>query len=240
MGCKVYNKIISCFTSGFIGFSLCGCSNEEKFDNSDSISTSSIVSTTGLSSTTTFLTTRISTTVSTTMSTTTVCDIYTDFDVFVIDYFQSFGDIIRENIDSDDLKEKGKSYFIFCVDFLFYDSKINGIGFDDLTDSAKEQLLSDISIIDELICSKFPNYKEEISDDMGDFYNFASDLIKRGKDDIKEFSREKLGDENYEKIGIYYDMFKDQTISDLNDINSLFDSGRSKVKDWYENYRRGQ
>ena len=86
----------------------------------------------------------------------------TDNDSEVLEFFNKMGNSIKDNFDSEELLNKGKSYFIYCVDFLFYDSEINGIKFSDMTDSAKQQLLCDISTIDSLICVKYPDYKENI------------------------------------------------------------------------------
>ena len=124
----------------------------------------------------------------------------TNNDLEILDYFGKMGDIVKESFNSEDLLDKGKSYFIYCVDFLFYDGEINGIRFNDMTDSAKEQLLRDISTIDSLICSKYPNYKEDIKEGYGNAYNKASEVIRVGSENINEFSRDKLGEENYNKL----------------------------------------
>ena len=248
MSINLSDRFVCCLTSGVFAFSLCGCSNNENDKGSSSVSSfvSSMETTSSSTSTISTSTAPITTITSTTLTTTVLTSsysnsiVYTDNDLFVIDYFHRLGDEVKNNFNSDDLKEKGKLYFICCVDFLFYDGKINGISFNDLNDTAKQQLLNDICTIDELICTRFPDYKEDISDNMGSFYDNAMDLIRLGRDNINDFSREKLGDENYEKIQSYFDLFKEQTVNDLNDLNDLFDTGKSKVKSWYEGYRDGR
>ena len=111
------------------------------------------------------------------------------------------GKSVRDSFDSEEFLDKGKSYFIYCVDFLFYDGEIKGIKFDDLTDSAKEQLLLDITNIDSLICFKYPNYKDEIKEGYGKAYTRASEVIREGSNNIKDFSKDKLGEDNYDKLG---------------------------------------
>lgn len=163
----------------------------------------------------------------------TTCTI-TDNDSKVLDFVEKMGDSVRESFDSEELLDKGKSYFIYCVDFLFYDGEIGGIKFDDLTDSAKEQLLLDISTIDSLICSKYPNYKDDIKEGYGTAYNKASEVIKEGSTNVKDFSKEKLGEENYNKMKEYKDLFIDTAFGDWDDFVNILGKGKQKIKDWYE------
>ena len=170
MNIKLYKKVLAGLTSGVIAFSCCGCSN-----NDQSISEQdSNKKNTSVSSYTTDVTTinsmeEISHTTDAFISTTKEADVstftsqtidtqtsvsenfdsssFSHDDVTVLDYFTNMGNSIKESLDSSDLLEKGKSYFIYCVDFLFYDGEINGIKFSDMTDLAKQQLLSDISKI---------------------------------------------------------------------------------------------
>lgn len=158
----------------------------------------------------------------------------TNNDLEILDYFGKMGDIVKESFNSEDLLDKGKSYFIYCVDFLFYDGEINGIRFNDMTDSAKEQLLRDISTIDSLICSKYPNYKEDIKEGYGNAYNKASEVIRVGSENINEFSRDKLGEENYNKLKEYKDLFVDTAFGDWDDFVDILGKGKQKLKDWYE------
>lgn len=158
----------------------------------------------------------------------------TNNDLEILDYFGKMGDIVKESFNSEDLLDKGKSYFIYCVDFLFYDGEINGIRFNDMTDSAKEQLLRDISTIDSLICSKYPNYKDDIKEGYGNAYNKASEVIRVGSENINEFSRDKLGEENYNKLKEYKDLFVDTAFGDWDDFVDILGKGKQKLKDWYE------
>lgn len=253
MRCKNL-KIFAVLTGGL--FVLCGCgkkSNNNASIEHTLISTSSegnrtsiseslvtyplkttLISTTYTSSTS--LTSSMSSTSSTSLS-----DFYdittetiTDNDLEILDYFSRMGDIVKESFNSEDLLDKGKAYFIYCVDFLFYDGEINGIRFNDLTDSAKEQLLRDISTIDSLICSKYPNYKDDIKEGYGNAYNKASEVIKVGSENINEFSRDKLGEENYNKLKEYKDLFVDTAFGDWDDFVDILGKGKQKVKDWYE------
>lgn len=214
-------------------------STESYVDTSIKFETTN-VSETAFISDTVITSTILTTTPSTTTTTVTVDNnCYSDEDIIILEHFKSLGDDMKNSlnsntIDNETLLLKCKSYFIYCVDFLFYDSEINGIKFSDLTDSFKQQLLADIATIDSLICSKFPNYKETISEKSGAAYNKASEIIKAGSENIKDFSKEKLGQDNYDMIGDIYEEFKDQTVSDFDTFLDILDFGKQKVKDWYE------
>jgi len=262
---EFYKKVLSLITSGTCIFSLYGCSNggdsesscnylissdetisSEPVIHESSLVTSSIPVSSGLITTTSLSNITTSSTLTTFSSnTTTFSDVifnddensFVSNDLVVLDYFQRFGNDIKDSLDDDSLLDKGKMYFIYCVDFLFYDGDINGVRFDDLTDSAKKQLLIDISNIDGLISSKFPNYKESIGEGVGAAYSKAGDIIKEGSLNLSDFSREKLGEDNYNKIGKYKDMFIDTAFGDWDVFTGLLGSGKQKVKDWYESFR---
>lgn len=240
---KFYSKFFAFLTSGVVIFSVCGCSKKK-----DSVSSS----VSSLGNVVTTLNTTVVTTSSTINSTTSSSKKYIDTvvgtiptysynDMVVMNRFKYLGDEIKENYNSEILLEKGKLYFIYCVDFLFYDGEINGVKFDDMTDMARQQLLSDISTIDSLICSKYPDYKEKISSGSGLAYDKASELISSGSENIKEFSKDMLGEENYSKLEKYKDLFIEQTVDDYNSFTDLLDSGynkgKSKFDDWYNQFK---
>lgn len=171
-------------------------------------------------------------------------EVYTSDDREVINYFND----IEENVDvelqkesNETVKDKLKGAFITVVDFLFYDSEINGIKFNDLTDGAKQNILETVSLIDNKIMTKYPNYKEEISSTTKSAYNKASELIKKGANNVREFSKEKLGEENYNAIIdakdelVYYTKNAVSIIGDI--AGSIWETGKSKIKTWYENFR---
>ena len=128
------------------------------------------------------------------------------------------------------------------MDFIFYDSEINGITFDELTDSGKQRILELASKIDTKIENKFPNYKETISDTTKKAFNKASELIKKGANNLSEFSKEKLGEENYNAIINAKDEFIDYTKKAIDIVgnvgSNLLENGKNYIKNWYENLKR--
>ena len=138
-------------------------------------------------------------------------------------------------------KDKVKGAFVTIVDFLFYDSEINGITFDELTDAGKQKVLQIANTIDNKIENKFPNYKDTIADGAKAAFNKASELIKKGANNIKEFSKDKLGEDNYNAIIDVKDEIVEYTkkaIDIIGDFGSnIFNKGKEYIKKWYENFR---
>ena len=169
---------------------------------------------------------------------------YSSADEKAIETFNSIEEDIDNILNSETVnnaKDKAKGVFVTIVDFLFYDSEINGVTFDELTDNGKQKVLEIASSIDNKIENKFPNYKETISETAKDAFNKASELIKKGANNLKEFSKEKLGEENYNAIINVKDEFVEYTkeaIDIIGDVGSdLLDSGKEYIKKWYENFR---
>lgn len=226
MNFKLYNKSLSFLLGGAISLNLCGCSNYSSESNID------VVATTNLTTSNEFDFNVISTTESI---------LYTEDDNIVLDEFNLLNNDMINSYDSSDFFDKGKAYFIYCVDFLFFDGEIKGVKFKDLSDIARGQLISDIITIDNLICSKFPNYKNCIADSVIGAYNRVSMIIHSGSIKVDDYSREKLGEDNYCKILEFKNSFIDQTNRDWNDfvffIGEGYNKGKSKVKEWYYGFK---
>lgn len=170
---------------------------------------------------------------------------YSNDDEIAIQTFNNLNEEIDNILNSENVenaKETAKGTFITIVDFIFYDSEINGVTFDELTDSGKQKVLEIANKIDTKIENKFPNYKETISDKTKKAFNKASELIKKGAYNLSEFSKEKLGEENYNAIIDAKDEFIDytkQAISIIGDVGSdVFESGKEYIKNWYENLKK--
>ena len=246
---RLYGRILSVFSSGVILVSSSGCKKVPSASfSSSSVSTSvSNFSSSG----TTFSSSTGSSIISDSKSfSTTLCSSVTQYvsscsssdnSFLVVDYFSSLGNDVKSSYESFDFLDIGKLYFITCVDFLFYDGSINGIRFSDMSDKARSQLICDICFIDDLICSKYPDYKEYISYGASDLYLRASDIIKSHSINVSDYSREKLGDETYYSLGMYKDLFIEQTSRDWDSFSEIvgdaYSFGKSKVKSKYDGFR---
>ena len=170
--------------------------------------------------------------------------VYSSEDLIVINSLET----INQNVDnllkeekSEDNKNKLKGVFITFVDFIFYDGEIKGVTFNELTQEGKSQVLKLINAIDEKIEKHFPGYKETISDKASKAYSKASEIIKNGANNIKEFAQEKLGDEYYQEIIDAKDelvIYTKNAFSLLGDFSSsLFNNVKDKLSNWYENFK---
>lgn len=165
-------------------------------------------------------------------------------DDIIIKEFNSIKENISNYLDSDDfrsVKDKAKGVFINIVDFLFYDGEINGIKFNDLTDEGKKQVLMLAGNIDTMITNKFPTYKEDISTTTKAAYIKAGELIKIGAKNLSEFSKEKLGKDNYNAIIDAKDeivTYSKSALDVIGDYSSkTWITVKDKVKNWYEEFR---
>jgi len=133
---------------------------------------------------------------------------------------------ISENDTVETIKEKLTTSFITLVDFIFYEEDISGIKFNDLTEENKKIIIDDFILIDSLIDKYFPEYKENLSKKYDNLSEKTTNLLK-----------EKLGEENWDKLG----ESKDEFINSLNSLGDvledLTESGKIKIKDWYEKFK---
>lgn len=166
---------------------------------------------------------------------------YSDKDTEVINSLNETLTKVKSNVSDNDFLDSAKGVFISIVDFLFYDGSINGVTFDELSDSGKKKVLEIASSIDSTIENKFPGYKETISDKASNAFNKASEIIKKGANDLNDFAREKLGEDNYQSIIdakdelVYYTKNAINFIGDVS--SSLWNSTKDKLNNWYQNFK---
>ena len=176
------------------------------------------------------------------VSNNTEVNTYSSNDEIVINSLESSLTKINNGSTSDSsFSDSAKGVFVSIVDFLFYDGEINGVTFDELTDSGKQKVLAIASKVDNAIESKIPGYKETISDTASNAFNKASEVIKSGANNLNNFAREKLGEENYQSIIdakdelVYYTK---NAINFLGDVGGkVFNSVKDKLDSWYQDFK---
>ena len=129
-----------------------------------------------------------------------------------------------------------KSGFITVVDFLFYNGEIAGHTFNELSTTAKLEVLKVALWIDDKIEQVFPGYKQTIGNGTNKVYTSVknlivgtyldittsicenhSDLCERAKNDFQSLKK---------SFGFTWDLIKD-----------LANSGLDKLENWYEIWR---
>ena len=165
-------------------------------------------------------------------------------DEIVINYFNSATEDINNLLSSENVtsaKEKCKEYFITFVDFIFYDGTIKNITFDELKAETKKQVINITQKLDALIMTKFPTYKETISETSKSLYDKASDLLNSGKENLEDYIISKVGDDKYQDALDSINEIKEkdkETLNDIKDVTSgIYETGKEKIKNWYENFK---
>ena len=167
---------------------------------------------------------------------------YSSNDEIVINSLEnSLTKINDGNKNDSSFADSAKGVFVSIVDFLFYDGEINGVSFDELTDSGKQKVLEIASKEDGAIESKIPGYKETISSTASKAFNKASEIIKSGANNLNNFAKEKLGDENYQSIIDAKDELVYYTKNALNFLGDVggkvFNSVKDKLDSWYQDFK---
>ena len=134
-----------------------------------------------------------------------------------------------------EVKDKAKEYFITIVDFIFYDGKIKGHTFNDLSSTAKLKIISIALKIDNKIEEYIPGYKETISSNGSKIYNNVKEkLVTLYLDISTEICKNHENGCNTAKE-IFKDV-KDNCRIGWDFVKKLVSSGTSKLKEWYEVY----
>ena len=152
----------------------------------------------------------------------------------VVNYFEKKYDEVNNN-SWNDVKDKAKEYFITIVDFIFYDGKIKGHTFNDLSSTAKLKIISIALKIDNKIEEYIPGYKETISSNGSKIYNNVKEkLVTLYLDISTEICNNHENGCNTAKE-IFKDV-KDNCRIGWDFVKKLVSSGTSKLKEWYEVY----
>lgn len=113
-------------------------------------------------------------------------DVTTEEDV--VSYFESSKDEIVSKLDSDtwdNVKSSVKDVFKKLYGFCFKGEEIKGYTLSDLTTSAKEKVLRVVKELDEIIESKYPNYKDDFKESYENMKESAKSSFSIVKDTVK-------------------------------------------------------
>ena len=193
----------------------------------DTTMTTSITTTTAPENRTTTTTKKITSTTKTTIRQTTTAKISENT-------YKSADDSVLETT-SEMLKDKNrnviKENFIKIVDFIFYDSDINGYYFKDLTNGAKLKVIYYATMLDNLINKEFPSYKENLSEM---YNNTKAKLVKLYLEKSSEYCKD---NENVcKQAKSDFTVLKKSLNITFDFIKGLCKDGTQKLKEWYEIY----
>lgn len=193
----------------------------------DTTMTTSTTTTTAPENRTTTTTKKITSTTKTTIKQTTSAKISKNT-------YKSADDSVLETT-SEMLKDKNRNVikvnFIKIVDFIFYDSDINGYYFKDLTNGAKLKVIYYATMLDNLIDKEFPSYKESLSEI---YNNTKARLVKLYLEKSSEYCKD---NENVcKQAKSDFTVLKKSLNITFDFIKGLCQDGTQKLKEWYEIY----
>ena len=114
----------------------------------------------------------------------------------VVDLFKDMNDDTLNNDGSKSARKKAKGFVVNTIDFIFFNSSINGITFDDLKDDFKQEIYGYLKSMDKVVMSFDPDYKETL----GEKYNAIKDFSKEKLGQAKEIIINHIGQERYDAI----------------------------------------
>lgn len=171
-----------------------------------------------------------------------VVDTTASADNQALEYFnaaESKIDSMANNID--EVKTEGKALFVKLVDFIFYDTEINGIKFNDLTTATQEKLVAIVNSVDGKIESKLPGYKETVVDYTGKTYTYLSDKLKQGITYVDTKISENINPDTYaevkEETSGVVDTIKESVGTAIDISKETLAVGKEKLQKWYEGWK---
>lgn len=173
---------------------------------------------------------------------------------YVSDVEESISNLDTESTDTT-MKEKLENTFITLTDFIFYGGTIKGMTFDELTDTAKQEILDLYEKIDSKIESYFPNYKENITSSAKKGYTTVVTKAKELKDEIITKYKETIGEEEYNNVVSnieedknrfqdaytpYVEKGKDVASQAIEKGKEIWDTTTDKLDSWYQNFKESR
>lgn len=168
---------------------------------------------------------------------TTKPQIITDRDKEVLNYFND----VKNNIDTEEIKENAIKKFIIMTDFIFYDGEIKGVKFKELKEETKNSVLEIYYAIDTKIENKFPNYKDTLEEK----YESTKEYLNQKYNEISEKTdnalKENMSEETYknfkESASEIIESDKELIDKTKEATKETYDKTKTKVKDWYQNLK---
>lgn len=171
-----------------------------------------------------------------------VVETYSKKDTTIINTFENTLSEVNNQNNDKTFTESAKATFINIVDFLFYDGTINGITFKELTDKGKSKVLELATKIDAAIEKRIPGYKDAIAKGTNSAFNKASELIKKGANNLDGFLKSHLDEYDYNALIDAKDeliLYSKNAVSFVGDVGSnLFNNAKDKLNNWYQNFKK--
>lgn len=171
-----------------------------------------------------------------------VVDTSASSDSQALEYFNAAESKINSMDDNiNEVKTEGKALFVKLVDFIFYDTEINGIKFNDLTTSTQEKLVAIVNSVDSKIEAKLPGYKETVVDYTGKTYTYLGEKLKQGITYVDIKIGENVNPNTYaevkEETSGVVDTIKESVGTAIDISKETLAVGKEKLQKWYEGWK---
>ena len=173
---------------------------------------------------------------------------------YVSDVEERISNLNTERTDTT-MKKKLENTFITLTDFIFYDGTIKGMTFDELTNTAKQEILDLYETIDSKIESYFPHYKENITSSAKKGYTTTVTKAKKLKDEIITKYKETIGEEEYNNVVSniekdknrfqdaytpYVEKGKDVASQAIEKGKEVWNTTKDKLDSWYQDFKESR
>ena len=168
-----------------------------------------------------------------------------DLENYVEEINTEVTEITSKDVLTEDDKITLKNTFITLTNFIFYDGKIKGKSFKDLTTSAKQKVISIYETIDSKIEAKFPGYKETVKESSTKTYTDLKEELSNIKENLLTSYREDIGEENYEEqnklldesINTMKESFSPVIDTIVDKSKEIYETTKEKADTWYKNWK---
>lgn len=154
----------------------------------------------------------------------------------IINYAKLSYDEANDSSEKKSISASIKSKFVTLVDFIFYDGKIKGKTFKELSDKAKAKVIYYTLLMDSKIDSKWPDYKQTIKNKTNDL---KAKLIAKYMDITSNICENHA--DGCEMVKNDFALLKKSLNLTWDIVKSAFSYGYNKtytyLKNWYEVWR---
>lgn len=154
---------------------------------------------------------------------------------YMEDVEQELDTIVNSDTKSSSTKDTLKNTYKTLTDFIFYDKKIRGKTFKELSAQGKEKILDLYLRIDQKIEKVEPNYKENISSTAKKVYATTKDKALELKEKIKNQYKEQVGEDVYNQTIDHYEEGKNNLKEAYAPYEPAVETVKDKAKETYDN-----
>lgn len=143
----------------------------------------------------------------------------------VINYFNDLYNTLTDYLNSENVetvKYEVNHILAEMTGFIFYDDPILGISLKDISDTGKQKIGEIWQATVLLMEEKYPEFTADVSKGVTEAQVKGLELYNSGKESLSGALKDAIGTENYDAI--------------WNKADELVESGKTKVKEWYQKY----